>query len=226
MARKDILIADDDPLVCESLREMLILEGYTADTALDGGEALHKLREHRYQVLLSDIQMPGLDGLELLKEVQGRSLETTTIFITGHGNIDGAVEAIKLGAYDYITKPIDDLRLKLTLRRALEQRKLVASLKSLQKRLKPWDLQEGLVFRNKNMDQLLELVHAIADTMATVLITGESGTGKSMLARYIHDQSSRHQGPFVKILVLFYSGLMGVIIMPLYRWIALFLLGQ
>src|SRR5450759_812423 len=108
-------------------------------------------------------------------------------------------EAIKLGAYDYITKPIDDLRLKLTIRHALEQKKLQASYDSLKKKIKPWSLDDTLVFRDRKMDQLLALVHTIADTMATVLITGESGTGKSMLAHYIHQHSHRREGPFVKI---------------------------
>jgi DNA-binding NtrC family response regulator len=199
MSEKDLLIVDDDPLVCESLKEMLTLEGYAADAVVDGHAALTKLRESDYQLVLSDIQMPGLNGFELLKELKGRAPDTAIIFITGHGHIDGAVEAIKLGAYDYISKPIDDTRLKLTIKRALEQKNLLASYRSLQQRLKPWALEDRLIFADRKMDKLLELVHAIADTMATVLLTGESGTGKSMLARYIHDHSSRREGPFVKI---------------------------
>ncbi len=190
---------DDDPLVCNSLKEMFLLEGYRTDTALDGDQALAKLQGERFRVILSDIQMPGVNGLELLRELKGRSPETPVIFITGHGHIDDAVEAIKLGAYDYITKPIDDLRLKLTLRRALEQVELKTSYLSLKKRLRPWDLAENLVYRDRKMGLLLELVYTIADTLATVLITGESGTGKTMLARHIHDHSSRREHPFVKI---------------------------
>lgn len=199
MSPKDLLIVDDEPLVCESLQEMFRLEGYTVDAVLDGEAALSRLQDDDYQVVLSDIQMPGLNGIELLKELKGRNPETMVIFITGHGHIEGAVEAIKLGAYDYITKPIDDLRLKLTIGRALEQKKLQASYNSLKQRLKPWSLAETLVVEDRKMDPLLEQVHAIADTMATVLITGESGTGKTILARYIHDLSSRREGPFVKI---------------------------
>jgi DNA-binding NtrC family response regulator len=199
MANKDILIVDDDALVGESLKEMLSLEGFSTDAVLDGNAALVKIRDNFYQVILSDIQMPGLSGFELLKELKGRSPDTVVIFITGHGHIAGAVEAIKLGAYDYITKPIDDLRLKLTITHALEQKKLQASYNTLKQRIKPWSLDEHLVVGDRKMDQLLELVHTIADTMATVLITGESGTGKSMLAQYIHSQSHRRSGPFVKI---------------------------
>ena len=199
MANKDVLIVDDDILVGESLKEMLILEGFSADAVLDGQAALAKIQNDHYQMILSDIQMPGLNGIELLKELKGRSPDTTVIFITGHGHIAGAVEAIKLGAYDYITKPIDDLRLKLTISHALEQKRLQASYDSLKKRIKPWNLDETLVFGDRKMDQLLGLVHTIADTMATVLITGESGTGKSMLAHYIHQHSHRREGPFVKI---------------------------
>src|SRR4030065_1331494 len=121
MPIKDLLIVDDDPLVCDSLKEMLLLEGYGVDTALNGDQALAKLKEERFRVILSDIQMPGLNGLGLFRELKGRSPDTPVIFITGHGHIDGAVEAIKLGAYDYITTRIDDLRLQLPLRRPLDQ---------------------------------------------------------------------------------------------------------
>jgi two-component system response regulator HydG len=199
MANKDLLIVDDEFLVCESLKEMLTLEGYAVDTASDGAGALAKVADNQYQLILSDMRMPGLNGIELLKELKGRAPDTAIIFINGHGHIEGAVEAIKLGAYDYITKPIDDQRLKLSIEHAMEHRRLLASYNTLKRRLKPWDLQEKMVFGDRKMKQLLGLVHTIADTMATVLITGESGTGKSMLASYIHEQSSRRDGPFVKI---------------------------
>jgi DNA-binding NtrC family response regulator len=196
---KDILIVDDDSLVCESLKEMLTFEGYQVDTALSAPAALAKIKEDGFNLILSDIQMPGMNGIDLLKEIKGLKADALVVFITGHGHIDGAVEAIKLGAYDYITKPIDDLRLRVTIQRALEQHKLIASYESLKKRLKPWDLQDNLLFRDRKMEQLMELVHTIADTQATVLITGESGTGKSLLAYYIHKHSTRKQKAFVKI---------------------------
>ncbi len=199
MAKSKILIVDDDNLVCESLKELLSLEGYAVDTAEDGLTALAKVKGDHFNLILSDIHMPGINGLELLKELKGLEPEAPVIFITGHGHIDGAIEAIKLGAYDYVTKPIDDLRLKLTIQRALEQQRLLLSYQNLKQRLRPWELQDIITFRDQKMGQLLELVHTIADTQATVLITGESGTGKSMLARYIHEQSSRKNKPFVKI---------------------------
>ena len=199
MTPKDILIVDDDSLVCESLKEMLTLEGYAVDTALSAPAALTKVKENGFNLILSDIQMPGMNGLDLLKEIKGLNSDALLVFITGHGHIDGAIDAIKLGAYDYITKPIDDLRLRVTIQRALDQHRLMASFESLKKRLRPWDLQETMLFRDRKMEQLLELVHTIADTQATVLITGESGTGKSLLAHYIHKTSSRQQKPFVKI---------------------------
>ena len=199
MPPKDILIVDDDTLVCESLKEMLTFEGYKVDAALSAPSALAKVKEDGYNLILSDIQMPGMNGIDLLKEIKGLNSDAMVVFITGHGHIDGAIEAIKLGAYDYLTKPIDDLRLRVTIQRALEQHKLIASYESLKKRLKPWDLQDTLLFRDRKMEHLMELVHTIADTQATVLITGESGTGKSLLAHYIHKQSSRSQKPFVKI---------------------------
>ncbi len=199
MAHNKILIVDDDSLVCDSLKEMLVLEGYSVDTALEGTSALAKVKGEPFNLILSDIHMPGLNGIELLKELKGLDSNAFIVFITGHGHIDGAVEAIKLGAYDYITKPIDDTRLKFTIQRALEQQNLLLSYQSLKQRLKPWDLQDTMKFRDRKMEQLLELVHTIADTQATVLISGESGTGKSLLARYVHAQSSRKNKPFVKI---------------------------
>ncbi len=199
MKSKDILIADDDELVCHSLQEMLVFEGYTVDSALNGLEALDRINHACYSLILSDIQMPGLNGLDLLKEVKGKFPDTLILFITGHGNIDGAIEAIKLGAYDYITKPIDDLRLKLTIQRALEQKRLIASYQSLKQRMRPWELDEKIVVYDRSMTALLDLIHMVADTQATVLITGESGTGKSMLAKYIHRHSSRRDGPFVEL---------------------------
>jgi DNA-binding NtrC family response regulator len=196
---KDILIVDDDTLVCDSLKEMLTMEGYSVDAVWSAPAALTKVKEDGYNLILSDIQMPGMTGLDLLKEIKGLNSDALVVFITGHGHIDGAVEAIKLGAYDYITKPIDDLRLRVTIQRALEQYKLMVSYESLKKRLKPWDLQETLLFRDRKMENLMELVHTIADTQATILVTGESGTGKSLMAKYIHSQSTRQKKPFVKI---------------------------
>ena len=199
MKQKDILIVDDDELVCHSLRELLGMEGYEVDSTLDGLEALQKLQETQYSLIISDIRMPTLDGIELLKEVRGKNLDSFLIFITGHGHIDGAVEAIKLGAYDYITKPIDDIRLKLTIKRALEQKQLLTSYQNLKKKIRPWELDDRLIVKDRKMVELLDLVQMVSETLATVLITGESGTGKSMLAKYIHRNSSRRDGPFVEL---------------------------
>jgi DNA-binding NtrC family response regulator len=196
---KDILIVDDDELVCHSLKEMLSFEGYAVDSTLDGIEALQKLQDTNYGLILSDIRMPGLDGIELLKELRGKNSSSLIIFITGHANIEGAVEAIKMGAYDYIVKPIDDLRLKLTIKRSLEQKQLLASYQSLKKKVRVWDLEDGIIVKDRKMNQLLDLIHMVADTMATILITGESGTGKSMLAKYIHRFSSRKDNPFIEL---------------------------
>lgn len=199
MKQKDILIVDDDELVCHSLKELLGMEGYNVDSTLDGLEALQKLKDTKYSLIISDIRMPTLDGIELLKEVRGKNLDSFLIFITGHGHIDGAVEAIKLGAYDYITKPIDDIRLKLTIKRALEQKQLLDSYQDLQKKVRPWQMDDRIIVKDRKMVELLDLVQTVSETLATVLITGESGTGKSMLAKYIHRHSSRRDGPFVEL---------------------------
>ena len=131
MANKDVLVVDDDVLVGESLKEMLILEGFSADAVPDGQAALAKIRGDHYQMILSDIQMPGLNGIELLKELKGRSPDTTVIFITGHGHIAGAVEAIKLGAYDYITKPINDSEIKIIISKIVEKMQIIAENEAL-----------------------------------------------------------------------------------------------
>jgi DNA-binding NtrC family response regulator len=197
--QKDILIVDDDDLVCHSLKELLGMEGYDVDSTLDGIEALKRLNDTNYSLIISDIRMPNIDGIELLKEIRGKNLESLLIFITGHGHIDGAIEAIKLGAYDYVTKPIDDIRLKLTIKRAFEQKQLLASYQSLKKKVRPWEMDDRIIVKDRKMIELLDIVHMVAETMATVLITGESGTGKSILAKYIHRHSSRHEGSFVEL---------------------------
>jgi DNA-binding NtrC family response regulator len=197
--RKDILIVDDDDLVCHSLKELLGMEGYDVDSTLDGLDALKKIKDTKYSLIISDIRMPSMDGIELLKEIRGKNLESLLIFITGHGHIDGAVEAIKLGAYDYVTKPIDDIRLKLTIKRALEQKQLLASYQSLKKKIRPWEMDDRIIVKDRKMIELLDIVHMVSETMATILIMGESGTGKSMLAKYIHRHSSRYEGPFIEL---------------------------
>lgn len=175
------------------------MEGYKVDSTLDGFDALSRLGETKYSLIISDIRMPTMDGIELLKEIKGKNLESLLIFITGHGHIEGAVEAIKLGAYDYVTKPIDDIRLKLTIKRALEQKQLLASYQDLKKKIRPWELDDRIIVKDRKMIELLDIVHMVAETMATVLITGESGTGKSMLAKYLHRHSTRHEGPFIEL---------------------------
>ncbi len=199
MNKKDILIVDDDDLVCHSLRELLGIEGYDVDSTLDGIDALKRLRDTNYSLIISDIRMPSMDGIELLKEIRGKNSESLLIFITGHGHIDGAVEAIKLGAYDYVTKPIDDIRLKLTIKRALEQKQLMASYQSLKKKIRPWEMDDRIIVKDRKMIELLDIVQMVSETMATILITGESGTGKSMLAKYIHRHSSRQEGHFIEL---------------------------
>ncbi|HOA73448.1 MAG TPA: sigma-54 dependent transcriptional regulator [Phycisphaerae bacterium] len=198
-APQRILIVDDDRIIVESLIEFLRLEGYEADGAHSYAEAMTALEQRSYAVVISDINMPTTNGFELLRVVKQRYPETVVVIITGYGTIESAVEAIKMGAYDYLTKPIIDDEIRLVVERALQQQSLIRENQSLREALDLRYNLDNVVGHDYKMLKVFDLVEMVADSPTTVLIQGESGTGKSLLARAIHHRSSRRTGPFVEV---------------------------
>ncbi len=199
MAQERILVVDDDALILESISELLRLEGYNVDAAGSPEQALKLMEEGHYGLLLTDVNMPNVSGFELLKAVRRKHPETAVVLITGYGTIENAVEAIKMGAVHYVTKPIIDDEIKLVVARSLQQAKLVTENRSLREQLDMKFSFDNIVAQDYKMRKLFELVKTVSDTDTTILITGESGTGKTMLARAIHHNSHRRQGPFIEV---------------------------
>jgi len=194
-----VLVVDDDRIILDSLGEFLRLEGYEVETARSFSEAVRVLDRRPIQLVLSDINMPGGNGFELLHVVRKKAPETAVAMMTGYGTIESAVEAIKMGAYDYLTKPIVDDELKLCVERALAQQAIVRENRVLKERL---DLRYGLdslIGQDYRMRRVFDLVESVAPSDVTVLIQGASGTGKSLIAGVIHQRSDRRDNPFVEV---------------------------
>ena len=198
-----ILIVDDDPIVADSLADFLGREGYATATACDGKEALTMLDDANHKaaggfgILIADMNMPRCDGMELLKGVRKHHESVVPIVVTGFGKIDSAVEAVRLGAVDYLTKPVVDDELRLAVNKAVNQHTLVHENKSLKTQLSERFGMGNLVGHDYRMQKVYDLVEAVAESKTTVLVTGESGTGKSMVGRAIHTISPRSGGPFI-----------------------------
>ncbi len=191
-----ILIIDDEKAIRKTLSEILSFEGYQIDEAVDGEEGLKKYSEKNYDIVLCDIKMPKLDGIEFLEKAKQHNADVPIIMISGHGNIDTAVEAVKKGAFDYISKPPDLNRLLITLRNAMEKQELVAETKVLKKKVSK--VQE-MVGQSSHLEKIRDTISKVAPTDARVLITGENGVGKELVARWIHEKSSRQSGPMVEV---------------------------
>jgi len=199
MSKVRILVVDDDEIIVTSLSEFLQLEGYGVEAASSFQEASAHLAAGAFRVVVADVSMPEVDGFELLKLVRNRYPDTAVIMITGYGTIESAVEAIKRGAFDYLTKPIIDDEIKLVIERALKQQMLMEENRSLRSQLAERYSLGNIIGHDEKMLKLFDTIEAVADTPTTVLITGESGTGKSMVARAIHQRSNRRAGPFVEV---------------------------
>jgi len=199
MREKSILVIDDDKIILDSLCEFLSLEGFRADGAETLKSALAMLEKENYALVLTDVNLPDGDGLELLDIIGNDYPQTVAIVITGYGTIESAVKAIKQGAYDYLTKPIIDDELRLAVERAIRQQSLMSENESLRLQLDRKHRLENIISHNYKMAKIFDLVEAVADSRITILMTGPSGTGKSMLARAIHHRSSRHNKPFVEV---------------------------
>jgi DNA-binding NtrC family response regulator len=200
MSKANILIVDDDPLVADSLAVFLRRRQYEVAVETDSHRALKVLRDKTpIDLLLSDVNMPGLDGFALLKEARKADPNLVVVLLTGYGTIESAVKAMREGAEDYVTKPVIDEEMLLTVERALKRRKLTQENEQLKRQLNRSLKLENLIGSDHRMRKIYETMATVAATRATVLITGESGTGKSLIARAVHHASPRKQQPFVEV---------------------------
>jgi DNA-binding NtrC family response regulator len=191
-----IIIIDDEQSIRSTLREILEYEGYTIDEAKDGQEGLEKLIADKYDIALCDVKMPKMDGIELLERVQMAGIDTQFIMISAHGTIETAVDATKMGAFDFVPKPPDLNRLLLTVKNALEKSSLVTETKTLKKRLSK---KYEMVGDSKALADIVEMMDKVGPTDARVLITGPNGTGKELVAHGIHERSNRAKAPFIEV---------------------------
>lgn len=191
-----ILIIDDEKAIRKTLSEILSYEGYKLDEAGDGEEGLKKFKEKEYDVILCDIKMPKIDGIEFLERAKEANADIPIIMISGHGTIETAVEAVKKGAYDYISKPPDLNRLLITIRNAMDKTSLVAEAKVLKRRVSK--VQE-MVGASVPIQKIKDTIEKVAPTEARILITGENGAGKELVARWVHEKSNRAGGPLIEV---------------------------
>ena len=193
-----ILIVDDEQSIRRALRDILELEKYQVDEAIDGLDCLVKIKQNSYEAIILDIKMPKMDGMEALDKIQSLASDTPIIMISGHATIDTAVEAVKKGAYDFISKPPDLNRLLITLRNAIDKSSLISEKKVLQKKVSKSKTQE-IVGESKTIMKVRETIELVAPTDARILVTGPNGTGKELVARWIHDKSNRNNGSIVEV---------------------------
>jgi len=197
--RSVILVVDDEPELCRALSKLLTRNGYDVLTAGDGQQALVTLREHDVHLVLSDLIMPRMGGLDLLKAARVLSPTTEFVIITGHGTIEAAVDAMKLGAYDFIEKPFTSAVTLNVVRKALEKQQLMAENLELRRKLEEIQGQHDIIGRSEVMRTAVDTARQVAPSTATVLLTGESGTGKEVFANAIHRWSDRVKRPLVKV---------------------------
>jgi two-component system nitrogen regulation response regulator NtrX len=191
-----LLIIDDEKSIRKTLREILEYEKYQVDEAADGAEGLTMIQKEKYDIVLCDIKMPKMDGIEVLDKVMELAADTPVVMISGHGNIETAVEAVKKGAFDFIAKPLDLNRLLVTIRNAMDKSTLVTETKVLKKKVsKTFDM----VGESKGIQVIKEMIERVAPTDARVLITGGNGSGKELVARWLHEKSNRSNAPLIEV---------------------------
>jgi nitrogen regulation protein NR(I) len=193
--RKQVLIVDDEPNLRKILSAQLTRDGYDAQTAEDGEQGLHLLREHHIDLIITDLKMPKVDGMTLLKRALEIEPELPVVLITAHGTIDTAVEALKRGAFDFVTKPFDKDEVRQIVAKALKTREL----RGADATPAPSGARFGIIGTSQGIAELYAILERVADTPTTALITGESGTGKELVARALHEHSGRKDKPFIKV---------------------------
>ena len=191
-----ILIIDDEKSIRNSLKEILEFEGYDVHTAENGQEGLSMIKEDDYDLVICDIKMPKMDGKELLSRAQLLDIPPKFIMISGHGNVDTAIESVEMGAFDYISKPPDMNKLLITVKNAMENKVLNEETKVLKRRIEQSTIITG---ESVSIKKIKATIEKVAPTDARVLITGENGTGKELVARWIHEKSHRSKGPFIEV---------------------------
>ena len=191
-----ILVIDDEKSIRDTLKEILEYEDHKVDLAADGEEGLEQFKNNKYDIVLLDIKMPKKDGIEVLEDIFAVATDVPVIMISGHGNIDTAVESIKKGAYDFIEKPLDLNRLLVTIRNAMDRTSLIKETKTLKRQVtKTYDI----VGESAPIVQVKNMIEKVAPTDARVLITGPNGSGKELVARWLHEKSERADFPFVEV---------------------------
>ena len=199
MSIENILVVDDEPLIRELLEEILKKEGYSVNTVKNGLSALKKIKEHHFDLIITDVRMPDMDGITLLKKIRESSFSIPVIVITAYGSIENAVEVMKKGADDYITKPITPAQLKLTVQKISKQRNLLQENRYLRREIEQKYGYKELIGKSQAMREVYKMIDRAALSKSTVLISGETGTGKELVARAIHHRSSRRDKPFISV---------------------------
>jgi DNA-binding NtrC family response regulator len=199
MTPERVLIVEDEDNERSGMSDLISAWGYRTETAVDGMDALEKLGNFTPGIVVTDLKMPRMDGMELLQRLAQESQPVAVIVLTAQGNVDTAVQAMKIGAYDFIEKPVNPTRLRTILQNAVRQRGMEVELEATRRKLRDTGILGPLIGASRKMQEVFRLVEMVAPSTASVLITGESGTGKELVARTIHQQSSRRDKPFVAI---------------------------
>ena len=193
-----ILVIDDERPIRSTLKEILEFEKFTVETAEDGKVGLDLILKNKYDLILCDIKMPKMDGMEVLDKVVENNIETPVVMISGHGNVETAVEAIKKGAYDFIQKPLDLNRTLVTLRNALDNKEVIQEVKKLKRKVSKGKVTD-IIGESEAISAIKEMIEKVAPSDARVLITGGNGSGKELVARQLHEKSTREKAPFVEV---------------------------
>ena len=193
-----ILVIDDERPIRSTLKEILEFEKFAVDTAEDGKAGMDLILKNKYDLILCDIKMPKMDGMEVLDKIVENNIETPVVMISGHGNVETAVEAIKKGAYDFIQKPLDLNRTLVTLRNALDNKEVIQEVKKLKRKVSKGKVTD-IIGESEAITAIKEMIEKVAPSDARVLITGGNGSGKELVARQLHEKSTREKAPFVEV---------------------------